>query len=674
MSKFLTLRRPTTISKLIQLVPQHANALPSDIVPQWIDLLPSSKIPYRCCPIHAIEFSRGALNQTLWEFPYEHGFDLQDPHTRVVQRIYHELHDKHLHKFWNEAHKKNLLRRGLINRNERVTCTLLELNRYRSFLYQHYCVLLQKRLQEMSTYEVHEHHCLNIQRHLHKNDDFCEKLAIRRTRAADIYNKKMNHWKTLLENYTHRVRDMVCDKDTKRQQSITEGHHNDLRNKKRYADLLSLRKKRILVLKRKLRERDALLKQRLDSNKRRSLEIRNRMQIEHYRLHYNAALTERNENLKSLETYLQQIQHRVSARKDMYKRQHLKLQEDLVKRKARNLAKKYERRNRTALTRALLKAYQKRIRVKHTSKINSIRSSMIEGVINAANTIHATMSPTTSSTQIIDMASQFVMDLRDIPEEPLPQDKIVKRYVKDRLSELMDQIVHTSVHEACKLIEQVAIRKSESISKEVEESTGSVACSNQKSMMKFTSLCTRSVPKRSRVSMGPVSIVEHYESECFTLKKCKFRPPTPVTSVTSLVECALQQSEEERSSCSTLEVSTAMALDVMQRIQHDSYPLFHIMLSHRRYLEGNLLKYRMILQPYVDRRVLAALDLNTFSVTSSDSNNHDSVQREDILQQTACGLLNFPVNSTQYAQALVDSVRFLSKQAIRKIQHKLNEP
>uniref|UniRef100_A0A182N252 Uncharacterized protein n=1 Tax=Anopheles dirus TaxID=7168 RepID=A0A182N252_9DIPT len=217
MSKFLTLRRPTTITKLCTLVPQHADAAPNEIVQQWADLLPSSKIPNRCCPVHAIEFSRGALGQALWEFPKAHGFDLQDPSHRVVQRTYNELHDTHLRQFWNKALKKvsifkycvfvgqckmsnynsfqNLKHRGLINDNERVTCTLMELNKYRSFLYQHYRLLLQQRMHEMNTDQAHNHDCFKIQAHLKHLDDFNEKLSIRKNRAFIIFNRKLERLK-----------------------------------------------------------------------------------------------------------------------------------------------------------------------------------------------------------------------------------------------------------------------------------------------------------------------------------------------------------------------------------------------------------------------------------------------------------------------------------------------
>uniref|UniRef100_A0A182MVF5 Uncharacterized protein n=1 Tax=Anopheles culicifacies TaxID=139723 RepID=A0A182MVF5_9DIPT len=108
MSKFLSLHRPTTISKLSPLIPQHPDALPREIIPQWTDLLPSAKLPNRCCPVHAVQFSRGPLAHPLWEYPASHGFDLQDPCIRIAQKEYHVLHDKHLHKFWSEALKKVL--------------------------------------------------------------------------------------------------------------------------------------------------------------------------------------------------------------------------------------------------------------------------------------------------------------------------------------------------------------------------------------------------------------------------------------------------------------------------------------------------------------------------------------------------------------------------------------
>uniref|UniRef100_A0A182P5E6 Uncharacterized protein n=1 Tax=Anopheles epiroticus TaxID=199890 RepID=A0A182P5E6_9DIPT len=403
MSKFLSLRRPTTISKLASLVPQHPDALPQEIIPQWADLQPSAKLPDRCCPVHAKDFSRGEVGQALWEFPPQHGFDLQDPCNRVVRRTYEVLHDKHLCEFWTESLWKvkqaqvpdiNLKRRDLINREDgRVTCTLMELNEYRNFLFQHYRLQLQRLLNRLANEKSVDDHNTKVQIHMENVPDFAEKLTIRRQRAAGIFGKKMEH---------------------------------------------------------------------------------------------------------------------------------------------------------------------------------------------------------------------------------------------------------------------------------------------QGSLLKLPSFQVRSEIDPSRVSIGPVEIVEHYETESFSLKQCRNRPPTPVTSVTSLVECTMRQSHEERASVSALEVSTETALDILRRIRSDSYPLIHVMYSQRRYLEGNLLKYGMIVQPYVIQRVLAAIDLERLSIVSDFDGGEDSSspvdERESILLRTANALLRFPESNHQYAIALCDSVHFLSVQAIRKIQQILNAP
>ncbi|EAA05098.3 AGAP011106-PA, partial [Anopheles gambiae str. PEST] len=199
MSKFLSLRRPTTISKLAPFVPQHPDALPREIVPQWADLLPSAKLPDRCCPVHAKDLSRGALGQPVWELPPEHGFDLQDPELRVVRRSYLELHDKHLREFWTEALKKYLKRRELINNEERVMCTLRQLNQYRSFLFQRYRLQLKRLLQKLGSDKAMDDHNAKVQTHMETVPDFEEKLFIRRNRAAGIYSKKMDGWKQTVE-------------------------------------------------------------------------------------------------------------------------------------------------------------------------------------------------------------------------------------------------------------------------------------------------------------------------------------------------------------------------------------------------------------------------------------------------------------------------------------------
>ncbi|XP_035896741.1 uncharacterized protein LOC118505279 [Anopheles stephensi] len=673
MSKFLTLRRPTTISKLLQQVPQHPDALPREVVPQWVDLLPSAKLPNRCCPVHAAEFSRGPLAQFRWKYPNDHGFDLQDACIRIASKEYHVLHDKHLRHYWTEALKKNLKHRGLISEDERVLCTLMELNRFRNFLSHHHRLHLLKLVHQMESEEANANQCKKIQTELKNAVDFCEKLAIIRGRADRIFVQKMEQWKTSVNNCNQQTANIIKSFEMNKLNNLAEGHQRYLKSKKRYCELLADRKRKTLILRRKLRERDAALQQRLINNKRRRREIKTRMQIERFRMHYLANLKERNENRQYLESFLTQMHHKVQDRKDMYDRKHKKLEQELVRRKTRNLASKYYRRSKATLVKALLRECKKSVCAK-PGKTASMVHERMERAIDAAYAIHTTISPTTSSTQIIDTASQFILDLRDAPIDPLPQDTLITGYVVERLRDMMDQIVRKSVQEARTLIEQVAVKKFESLNRDDNSVRSSL--SNQGSVARVASYQTRSEhPNQSRVSMGPAAIVEQYETERFSLKKCKYRPPTPVTSVTSLVEHTFHQSNEERISISALEVNTEAALDVLRRIHSDSYPLIHVMYSQRRYLEGNLLKYRMILQPYVDQRVLTAIDLDRMTMVSCvEVADSGPAEREEILRLTANALLKFPDSNHEYAVALFDSVNFLSRQAIRKVQQMLNAP
>ncbi|XP_050080330.1 uncharacterized protein LOC126567985 [Anopheles maculipalpis] len=674
MSKFLTLRRPTTISKLLELVPQDPDTLPREVVPQWIDLIPSVKLPNRCCPVHAVEFSTGPLAQFPWEYPNDHEFDLEDPYIRIAPKSYHVLHDKHLRKYWTEVLKKNLKHHGLISENERVLCTLMELNRFRSFLSHHHRLHVLELLHQMQSEKANAVHCKQMQTHLKNAVDFCEKLATIRDRSDRIYNKKMDQWKTAVEKCNQQTDNIIKKFEMQKQKNMTEGHLRDLKNKKRYCDLLALRKRKNLVLRRKLKERDVALQQRMMNNKRRSQEIKTRMKIEHFRMHYLAYLKERNENRQYLESFLTQMHHKVQDRKEMYDRKHKKLEQDLVRRKTRYLASKYYRRSKALLVKALLRECKKSVCAKSFGKTSAMVNEKIERAIDAAYAIHTTISPTTSSTQIIDTASQFILDLHDGPIEPLPQDSLITGYVIERLREMMHQIIQKSVQEALTLIEQVAARKSKSLNRDDQSIRSSL--SNQGSIARLASFQVRvEHPKLSRVSMGPASIVEQYETESFTLKKCKYRPPTPVTSVTSLVEHTFHQSKEERISISALEVSTEAALDVLRRIHSESNPLIHVMYSQRRYLEANLLKYRMILQPYVVQRVLAAIDLDRLTTVSCvEVADSGATKREAILRLTASALLKFPDSSHQYAVALFDTVNFLSRQAIGQVQQILSAP
>ncbi|XP_058127143.1 uncharacterized protein LOC131285742 [Anopheles ziemanni] len=619
MSKLLTLRRPTTISKLIQELPEQAESRTLENIPQWSDTPPFGKLPDRQCPVHSTNLSRGTLGQPIGRFAGSHGFDRQDPMLQIARVDYHLLHDKHLLKFFTPARKKD---------NERK--------------------------------DVHHWH--RVENYLNENEDYNEKLMVRIERSKNIFLDKLNRWKDALEKYHQRTKIITTERNCEKQQRISEGHRRDLLNNIRLQELLANRRRHQLILKRRLRERDDLLKQRIITNKRRNAELRLTRRQEHFRVHYMAYIRERNEAREMLEHWLTETEMKILERKEMYRRQHTKLEEEMVRRKTGNLTRRYQRRSKKALMQALLHEYKKPT----SDSTASEAKQTIERAINAAYTIHATLSHTTSSMMIIDTARQFIADLQDNPIEPLPLDKQTVRYVVDRLHEQMELILQETVKQALKLIEQVVSRKLERIDGlyHFRSSLSYKSCDEQETT------CSRRLRKiLSRVSLGPVSILEEYETDSFSFKKCKNRPPTPVTSVTSMVKCTMLQTEQERSSTTRLEMSPESAIS--QRIHSEDYPLIHIMYSQRRYLENNLLKYRMIVQLFIEQRILTCVpDLARFAVAKKVPPGFD---KDKLLHRTATAILKFPESAQDYASALLASVEHLSIVAMQEIYKILNE-
>ncbi|XP_019787028.2 fibrous sheath-interacting protein 2 [Tursiops truncatus] len=73
------------------------------------------------------------LSEKLFRPSY--GFNLTDPYCRLLENQYKSLHDPHLRAYHN---RKDILRRlkkgGYITSNNRIVCTLRELNKYRQYL------------------------------------------------------------------------------------------------------------------------------------------------------------------------------------------------------------------------------------------------------------------------------------------------------------------------------------------------------------------------------------------------------------------------------------------------------------------------------------------------------------------------------------------------------------
>ncbi|XP_055964915.1 fibrous sheath-interacting protein 2-like [Sorex fumeus] len=73
------------------------------------------------------------LCEKLYQPSY--GFNLSDPYCRHMDTSYKSLHDPHLKSYYNRKHMlKKLKKDGYITSNNKVTCSLKELNKYKDYL------------------------------------------------------------------------------------------------------------------------------------------------------------------------------------------------------------------------------------------------------------------------------------------------------------------------------------------------------------------------------------------------------------------------------------------------------------------------------------------------------------------------------------------------------------
>ncbi|XP_035787184.1 uncharacterized protein LOC118464158 [Anopheles albimanus] len=195
MSKLLSLHRPTVISKLSSLVPEHGETYPSgaNVPPQWHDLLPSQKLPDRRFPsVPTKQLAHRSLANPLWHLPHGHGFDLTDPHLQITRRTYHPLHDEHLQRFWRDTLKQNITEGGLIDDEGKVVCTLQEFNQWRAFLFQQFKMSLKRCLQAVENERQLKTHHASTLNHLGRFGDYEQKLEVICKRAKLLFELKIS--------------------------------------------------------------------------------------------------------------------------------------------------------------------------------------------------------------------------------------------------------------------------------------------------------------------------------------------------------------------------------------------------------------------------------------------------------------------------------------------------
>ncbi|XP_026345329.3 fibrous sheath-interacting protein 2 [Ursus arctos] len=109
----------------------HKTHLPGVGAGQLLDLPLGVKLPM--IPGSKTLYYTTKLSEKLFRPSY--GFNLTDPYCRLLENQYKSLHDPHLRAYYK---RKDILRRlkkgGYITSNNKIVCTLRELNKYRQYL------------------------------------------------------------------------------------------------------------------------------------------------------------------------------------------------------------------------------------------------------------------------------------------------------------------------------------------------------------------------------------------------------------------------------------------------------------------------------------------------------------------------------------------------------------
>ncbi|XP_008571569.1 PREDICTED: fibrous sheath-interacting protein 2 [Galeopterus variegatus] len=206
----------------------HKTHFPGVRAAQLLDLPLGVKLPM--IPGSDTVFFTTKLSEKLFRPSY--GFNLTDPYCRLLENEYKSLHDPHLRAYYK---RKDILRRlkkgGYITSNNKVVCTLRELNKYRQYLtslkldfernYVREQEMLAKQLHKLQeNNQIPEHSDVaQFQNWLLQEGTHCSKDQERliRHRYLDMISRELER----LERTAEEQRLILMDREERQQQEHT---------------------------------------------------------------------------------------------------------------------------------------------------------------------------------------------------------------------------------------------------------------------------------------------------------------------------------------------------------------------------------------------------------------------------------------------------------------------
>ncbi|XP_055635148.1 uncharacterized protein LOC129775019 [Toxorhynchites rutilus septentrionalis] len=672
MSNFLQLRRPTTYSRLQQSIPKPPQALPSHgALPQWENLGIDQKLSAMGCPIHPSAFSRGRLSQPIWTKPQDYGFDLTDPLCRDVSYRYLILHDKNLAGFYKDKRVRTLLKyHRLMNDRGEIICSLMEFNRFRAYLWKLHKHEIRKEFQKLDRIWWQEYNNKKAALHIKKYYDFENKIRRKQCIARELKEAKKRKAIEQIAKYHHRLQKFLECRENKKQSNLVDGHLRALKVRYNHALMNASKNSYRLRLKRRLRERDNYRARRLAIIKKRIREAKKIMSKERHKMLFIAAQETEAQRQEMLKNFTEQTHRNIKERTMKYAQQQERFERQLTHRKAQNLSNKYEKRSKSALMRAMLKTWNN-IRLRQPGMGEQQLSLLsVENAVNAAYNIHATISPTMSSTQVIDTARQLLNDMVHMPSEQLPLDEQTVKYTSKALLEIVEQIKKVVIVAGCSMIEQVAVKMRKQMKQDDSQRRPSLCGPWTR---RRSSGQSRTESERHRVSIGDIQVVDEIQTDQEHFKKTRNRPPTPVTSVTSLVHHLVDSDDDSSEVFEQLEIPSAITARIERRATEEDHPLIHLTHRQRRFLETNLMKLKAIVHQNMETRTLAAFDVMQLKIIRRKL-QRPIQKKEDLAMETARVILVFPKEDQKYASLLLDIINMLAWEACDELENIINKP
>lgn len=155
------------------------------------------------------------------------GFNLGDPHCRLLETQYKSLHDPHLSAYYK---RKDILRRlrkgGYITSNNKIVCTLKEFNEYRQYLTSikldfEKCYLKEQRLIEEQVAKLEGRNLVPQDPIMELKEDLLEEGKInfqkKVTRGKNRYLDMLNRELEKLEFIAEEQRNLRLTKEEKRE-------------------------------------------------------------------------------------------------------------------------------------------------------------------------------------------------------------------------------------------------------------------------------------------------------------------------------------------------------------------------------------------------------------------------------------------------------------------------